>query len=371
MKIDIYNNHSFQNTIIELKKLIDTKKELLDKPENIELKTILEYVISIKTTFDRSNVFLVNSNDLNSIDVYIRNINAQLVAFNGTNLANVVLNILSNLSAINTIVARYPTKDEILLNSKFDDVIKTYKEDSERHQNDLKNELADFKNNYEEYFKDIEYNKVRVEELRENVKVMVEDVQSLVDDAKEFSAKYTTKEKAKHYEEIADVNEKKADIYLKYTNYAMFFALVLILLPIALTIFCSFAENISFLFVAPKEIDFSKLSIIPNNITFGGALLKISYTLVAFFPVLFFARLEQKYRDRAFKFKDLRNAILSINPYLGDINPDKNNHYDMKDNFRIEMAKIFFTQIHSTRKEGDKDILGKFEKIAKIIKDLR
>lgn len=358
MQIEDYNNHPLNQSFERLKKLIEEKEESLKRPENLELSELINTARKIKDYLDKTNCLLIHKNDLDVINNHLTLITNNFARFEGISNAVINTNIHSQLSNIYHIAFKYPNNDKTILNQSFNKIATTYKNDSEEFKQKLNDEFAKSKTEYDNFVKDVEKDK--------------DYLNSIVGDIKDFTAKYTTQEKAKYYQEIAEENEIKANSFLKYTNISVFCAIGFVLLPILLPII----YNIIFNIVAgcTNNIDMNWANIFPNNtldLNFGGALLKITYSVVAFFPVLFFARFEKIYRDRAFKFKDLKNAILSINPYLSDITINSSREYDDKEKFKLEMAKIFFTQIHSTRKDSDTDLLKKFEQISNILKGIR
>lgn len=357
MKIEEYNVHAVKKSFQDLKVLMEDKENLLKKTENIELKFILDAMLDIESKLDKTSSFLMTQNDLNIIHQNIQNTLSHLRGFAGTYNPNIINNIIIYLSNIHKVTSSYPQKDKTVLKRSFNSIAEAYKKDSEAYKEKLDKEFI----KSEEIYSD------KIKKAKEH-----EDyLNSLVGDIRGFSSKYTTKEKAKYYDTVSTVNEKKADDFIIYAKYSMYFALGIILVPLIFSMIYGLGYNLIAIFCSNMDVDLSKASIIQGEINTSGALLKISYSLVAFFPVIFFSRLEQKYRDRAFKFKDLKNAILSINPYLSDIETQEDGAYDQKDLFKLEMAKVFFNQIHSTKKESEQDILGKFEQFSKIIRGLK
>ena len=333
MQLEEFNNHKIRQLFLELKELRDTN-EILQKSESLELAFLTDASINTEVALSRINAFLIILQDLNSISSHLQQIIHYLKNLTlNSNLSYVADHIRTYLLNITKILSGYPIQNKKLAANEFNKISATYKQDAEEFNKKMLNELTAYK----------------------------DYLNNLVGDIKGFSAKYTTKEKAKYYSELSAASESKADGFLKYTNIAMFSAIGFILLPILLPMIHNILYN-SWYEIFPSDI---------LNLSFGGAILRISVSFLAFLPALFFSQIERQYRERAFRFKDLSNAILSINPYLADIEQNQYGNYSEKDKLRLEMAKIFFTQIHSNDKCKDKDLLNKMEQIANIVKGIK
>ena len=347
MQLEEFNNHKIHQLFLELKELRDTN-EILQKSESLELAFLTDASINTEVALSRINAFLISLQDLNSISSHLQQIIHYLKNLTlNSNLSYVADHIRTYLLNITKILSGYPIQNKKLAANEFNKISATYKQDAEEFNKKMLNELAAYKDDLNKALQESNSNK--------------DYLNNLVGDIKGFSAKYTTKEKAKYYSELSAASESKADGFLKYTNIAMFSAIGFILLPILLPMIHNIWYN-SWYEIFPSDI---------LNLSFGGAILRISISFLAFLPALFFSQIERQYRERAFRFKDLSNAILSINPYLADIEHNQYGNYSEKDKLRLEMAKIFFTQIHSNDKCKDKDLLNKMEQIANIVKGIK
>lgn len=347
MQLEEFNNHKIHQLFLELKELRDTN-EILQKSESLELAFLTDASINTEVALSRINAFLISLQDLNSISSHLQQIIHYLKNLTlNSNLSYVADHIRTYLLNITKILSGYPIQNKKLAANEFNKISATYKQDAEEFNKKMLNELTAYKDDLNKALQESNSNK--------------DYLNNLVGDIKGFSAKYTTKEKAKYYSELSAASESKADGFLKYTNIAMFSAIGFILLPILLPMIHNIWYN-SWYEIFPSDI---------LNLSFGGAILRISISFLAFLPALFFSQIERQYRERAFRFKDLSNAILSINPYLADIEHNQYGNYSEKDKLRLEMAKIFFTQIHSNDKCKDKDLLNKMEQIANIVKGIK
>lgn len=347
MQLEEFNNHKIHQLFLELKELRDTN-EILQKSESLELAFLTDASINTEVALSRINAFLISLQDLNSISSHLQQIIHYLKNLTlNSNLSYVADHIRTYLLNITKILSGYPIQNKKLAANEFNKISATYKQDAEEFNKKMLNELTAYKDDLNKALQESNSNK--------------DYLNNLVGDIKGFSAKYTTKEKAKYYSELSAASESKADGFLKYTNIAMFSAIGFILLPILLPMIHNIWYN-SWYEIFPSDI---------LNLSFGGAILRISISFLAFLPALFFSQIERQYRERAFRFKDLSNAILSINPYLADIEQNQYGNYSEKDKLRLEMAKIFFTQIHSNGKCKDKDLLNKMEQIANIVKGIK
>lgn len=347
MQLEEFNNHKIHQLFLELKELRDTN-EILQKSESLELAFLTDASINTEVALSRINAFLISLQDLNSISSHLQQIIHYLKNLTlNSNLSYVADHIRTYLLNITKILSGYPIQNKKLAANEFNKISATYKQDAEEFNKKMLNELTAYKDDLNKALQESNSNK--------------DYLNNLVGDIKGFSAKYTTKEKAKYYSELSAASESKADGFLKYTNIAMFSAIGFILLPILLPMIHNIWYN-SWYEIFPSDI---------LNLSFGGAILRISISFLAFLPALFFSQIERQYRERAFRFKDLSNAILSINPYLADIEQNQYGNYSEKDKLRLEMAKIFFTQIHSNDKCKDKDLLNKMEQIANIVKGIK
>ncbi len=347
MQLDSFNNHRFHEIVQEIKELLKNSS-VLKTSDDLELSFLVNTVISVEADLKKINAFLLSTNDLDNIANYLYNILGFLKQLGpNSNIQYIKDQIRTYLLNITRIISAYPSKNKQIVNSDFNTIASFYKKDAEAFKYSAQKALNEYKNNLNNALNESNANK--------------DYLNNLVGDIKDFSSKYTTKEKAKYYAELSDKSEDKADKFLKYTNIAMFVALGFIGLPILLPMLCNvWSGNWHTIF--PSDI---------LNLSFGGAILRISVSFLALLPALFFSQIEKTYRERAFKFKDLSNAILSINPYLADIETNGRNEYDEKEKCKLEMAKIFFTQIHSNHKSNDKDLLKKMEQIANIVKGIK
>ena len=347
MQLEEFNNHKIHQQFLELKDLRNTN-EVLQKTEALELAFLTDATINIESILTNINAFLISLQDLNSISGHLQYIINYLKNLSlNSNLQYVIDHVRGYLLNITRILSGYPTQNKKIAANEFNKISATYKQHSEEFYEKMLKELEAYKGDLNQALQESNSNK--------------DYLNNLVGDIKDFSAKYTTKEKAKYYSELSVLSEKKADSFLSFTNIAMFSAIGFILLPILLPMIHNIWYN-SWYEIFPTDI---------LNLSFGGAILRISVSFLSFLPALFFSQIERQYRERAFKFKDLSNAILSINPYLADIEQNQYGNYSEKDKLRLEMAKIFFTQIHSNDKYKDKDLLNKMEQIANIVKGIK
>lgn len=347
MQLEEFNSHKIHQLFQELKDLKSTN-EYLKKSDALELAFLTDAAINTENVLSGINAFLISLQDLNSISGHIQQIIHYLKNLSlNSNLSYVAEHVRTYLLNITKILSGYPVQNKKIVANEFNKISATYKQDAEEFNKKMLNELTAYKDDLNKALQESNSNK--------------DYLNNLVGDIKGFSAKYTTKEKAKYYSELSAASESKADGFLKYTNIAMFSAIGFILLPILLPMIHNIWYN-SWYEIFPSDI---------LNLSFGGAILRISISFLAFLPALFFSQIERQYRERAFRFKDLSNAILSINPYLADIEQNQYGNYSEKDKLRLEMAKIFFTQIHSNDKCKDKDLLNKMEQIANIVKGIK
>lgn len=347
MLIEDFNKHEFHQLIKEIKD-IRSNNDVFKRADALELSVIVDAIINLEIDISKINAFLININDLNNISNSLRQILNYLAQLNiNSNLQYILDHVRTLLLNITKIISIYPTQTKKNIISDFNKITATYKQDTNDFKLNLQKELNEYKNDLKQTLDESNKNK--------------DYLNSLVGDIKDFSSKYTTKEKAKYYSEISLVSEKRAAIFFKYTNIAMFCALGFIILPILLPVFSNIIRG-SWQEIFPADL---------LDLSFGGALLRISVSFLSLLPAFFFSRIEKVYRERAFKFKDLSNAILSINPYLADIEQNQYGRYDDKDIFKIEMAKIFFTQIYSHNNQNEKDLLKKLEQIANIVKAIK
>lgn len=347
MQLEEFNSHKIHQLFQELKDLKSTN-EYLKKSDALELAFLTDAAINTENVLSGINAFLISLQDLNSISGHLQQIIHYLKNLSlNSNLSYVAEHVRTYLLNITKILSGYPVQNKKIAANEFNKISATYKQDAEEFNKKMLNELTAYKDDLNKALQESNSNK--------------DYLNNLVGDIKGFSAKYTTKEKAKYYSELSAASESKADGFLKYTNIAMFSAIGFILLPILLPMIHNIWYN-SWYEIFPSDI---------LNLSFGGAILRISISFLAFLPALFFSQIERQYRERAFRFKDLSNAILSINPYLADIEQNQYGNYSEKDKLRLEMAKIFFTQIHSNDKCKDKDLLNKMEQIANIVKGIK
>lgn len=347
MQLEEFNSHKIHQLFQELKDLKSTN-EYLKKSDALELAFLTDAAINTENVLSGINAFLISLQDLNSISGHLQQIIHYLKNLSlNSNLSYVAEHVRTYLLNITKILSGYPVQNKKIAANEFNKISAIYKQDAEEFNKKMLNELNAYKDDLNKALQESNSNK--------------DYLNNLVGDIKGFSAKYTTKEKAKYYSELSAASESKADDFLKYTNIAMFSAIGFILLPILLPMIHNILYN-SWYEIFPSDI---------LNLSFGGAILRISVSFLAFLPALFFSQIERQYRERAFRFKDLSNAILSINPYLADIEQNQYGNYSEKDKLRLEMAKIFFTQIHSNDKCKDKDLLNKMEQIANIVKGIK
>lgn len=348
MLVENFQSHHFHKLIEDIKNIREKQTEFLKQPEGLELAFLIDMVIDVENNLNKINTFLIGLEDLNTITNYLQRILNILNGINiNFNLQPSVEEIRKYLLVITSIICKYPTLNKKNISNDFSQIATSFKQDASTFKENMQNELDAYK----------KASQIALEESNKNKDYL----NNLVGDIKDFSSKYTTKEKAKYYSEISNDSEEKAVRFLKYTNISMFSALAFILLPILLPILTNIFTG-SWHEIFPSDI---------LNLSFGGALLRISISFLSLLPALFFAQFEKIYRERAFKFKDLSNAILSINPYLADIESNNSGNYDEKEKFKIEMAKIFFTQIYSNEKHNDKDLIKKLEQIANIVKGIK
>lgn len=346
MQLEEFNSHRFHTLIQEIRSIRE-EKPVFEQPDGLELAFIVDSVIDVENDLAKVNAFLVSVNDLNNISNNLQHIINYLKQINlKGNISYIAEQIRAHLLNIMKITAGYPRRSIKNTTNDFNKIAHVYKQEADKYKEQIQKELVSYKSALDQNLQESNKNK--------------EYLNNLVGDIKEFSSKYTTKEKAKYYSDTSAVSEQNADKFLRYTNRAMFCALGFIVLPIIIPMLCNIFSG-TWEEIFPSDI---------LNLSFGGAILRISISFLALLPALFFSQIEKVYRERSFKFRDLSNAILSINPYLADIEQNQYGNYSEKDQFKIEMAKIFFTQIHSNDKHNDRDLLKKLEQISNIVKGI-